>query len=132
MQSHNTKRVPSYRAYNIKHRYDVSEFLEAYRLLLQRALDGIWAAVIWKHDERNPAVLNPIIPKSNEFKKQLRDKLMEDWGYSKHYVDSAIREAYSILKSWRRNYRKGRRKEKPAIRRRFVRVKGTLYSYRGG
>ncbi|MEM2290068.1 MAG: hypothetical protein QXV05_00340 [Candidatus Korarchaeum sp.] len=29
----------------------------------------------------------------------MRDKLTEDWGYSKHYVDSAIREAYGILKS---------------------------------
>ncbi|MEM3446245.1 MAG: transposase, partial [Candidatus Korarchaeum sp.] len=119
----------SYRAYSIKHNYNISEFLEAYRLLLQRALDEIWAAIVWKQDGRNPAV-NPIIPKSNEFKKQLRDKLMEDWGYSKHYVDSAIREAYSILKSWRRNYRKGRRKGKPVVKKRFVRVKETLYSYR--
>ncbi|MEM4477736.1 MAG: hypothetical protein QXH90_05210 [Candidatus Korarchaeum sp.] len=57
---------------------------------------------------------------------------MEDWGYSKHYVDSAIREAYSLLKSWRRNYRKGRRKGKPVVKKRFVRVKGTLYSFREG
>ncbi|MEM4581574.1 MAG: hypothetical protein QW092_04330 [Candidatus Korarchaeum sp.] len=107
MQSHNTKRVPvSYRAYSIKHKYDVSEFLEAYRLLLQRALDEIWAEIVWKHNKRNPAIPNPMVPKSNEFKKQLRDKLMKNWGYSKHYVDSAIREAYSILKSWRRNYRR--------------------------
>ncbi|MEM0269146.1 MAG: hypothetical protein QXI51_07310 [Candidatus Korarchaeum sp.] len=35
---------------------------------------------------------------------------MEDWDYSKHYVDSAIREAYSLLKSWRRNYLKGEKK----------------------
>ncbi|MEM3869803.1 MAG: hypothetical protein QXJ39_01555 [Candidatus Korarchaeum sp.] len=76
----------SYRAYSIKHNYNISEFLEAYRLLLQRALDEIWA-VAWKHDGRSP-----IIPKSREFKKQLRDKLMKNWGYSKHYVDSAIRE----------------------------------------
>ncbi|MEM3537362.1 MAG: hypothetical protein QXP84_00435 [Candidatus Korarchaeum sp.] len=55
--------------------------------------------IVWKQDGRNPAIPNPIIPKSNEFKKQLRDELMEDWGYSKHYVDSAIREAYSLLKS---------------------------------
>ncbi|MEM1519928.1 MAG: hypothetical protein QXV05_00335 [Candidatus Korarchaeum sp.] len=41
--------MPSYRAYSIKHRYDVSEFLEAYRLLLQRALDEIWAEIVWKH-----------------------------------------------------------------------------------
>ncbi|MEM3446651.1 MAG: transposase [Candidatus Korarchaeum sp.] len=119
--------MPSYRAYSIKHSYDVSEFLEAYRLLLQRALDGIWTEIIWKHDGRNP-----VIPKGGEFKKRLRDELVKDWGYSKHYVDSAIREAYSILKSWRRNYRKGRRKEKAVIRRRFVRVKGTLYSYKEG
>ncbi|MEM2604843.1 MAG: transposase, partial [Candidatus Korarchaeum sp.] len=113
MQNHNTKLVPvSYRAYNIKHKYNVSKFLEDYRLLLQRALDEIWDAIVWKHNKRNPAVLNPIIPKSNEFKKQLRDELMKNWGYSKHYVDSAIREAYSLLKSWRRNYSKGRRKEK--------------------
>ncbi|MEM3481102.1 MAG: hypothetical protein QW576_05400 [Candidatus Korarchaeum sp.] len=88
--------------------------------------------IVWKQDGRNPAIPNPIIPKSNEFKKQLRDELMEDWGYSKHYVDSAIREAYSLLKSWRRNYREGRRKEKPIIKKRFVRVKGTLYSYKEG
>ncbi|MEM2377759.1 MAG: hypothetical protein QXV05_04480 [Candidatus Korarchaeum sp.] len=62
----------------------------------------------------------------------MRDELMKNWGYSKHYVDSAIREAYSLLKSWRRNYSKGRRKEKPAIKKRFVRVKGTLYSCREG
>jgi hypothetical protein len=27
---------------------------------------------------------------------------MKDWRYSKHYVDSAIKQAYSILKSWSR------------------------------
>ncbi|MEM0042174.1 MAG: hypothetical protein QXU23_07025 [Candidatus Korarchaeum sp.] len=97
----NIKRMLSYRAYNIKHSYNVSEFLEAYRLLLQRALDGIWAEIRWKHGGRNPIIPNPIIPKSREFKKRLRDELMKNWGYSKHYVDSAIREAYSILKSWR-------------------------------
>ncbi|MEM0053396.1 MAG: hypothetical protein QXL89_04365 [Nitrososphaeria archaeon] len=30
------------RAYNVKHGYEVSEFLEAYRLMLQRAVDEIW------------------------------------------------------------------------------------------
>ncbi|MEM0042061.1 MAG: hypothetical protein QXU23_06410 [Candidatus Korarchaeum sp.] len=62
---------------------------------------------------RNPAVLNPIIPKSNEFKKQLRDKLMEDWGYSKHYVDSAIREAYSLLKSGKGTIERGEERRSP-------------------
>jgi len=58
---------------------------------------------------------------------------MEGWSYSKHYVDSVIKQAYSMLKSWRRSYLKGeRRKEKPVIRKRFVRVKKTLYSFKDG
>jgi len=58
---------------------------------------------------------------------------MEGWSYSKHYVDSAIKQAYSMLKSWRRSYLKGeRRKEKPVVKRRFVRVKETLYTFKDG
>jgi hypothetical protein len=26
--------------------------------------------------------------------------LLKDWRYSKHYVDSSIKQAYSIVKSW--------------------------------
>lgn len=41
---------------------------------------------------------------------------------SKHYVDSAIKQAYSIMKSWKRNYVKGNRKrEKPVIKHKFIR-----------
>jgi putative transposase len=58
---------------------------------------------------------------------------MEDWKFSRHYVDSAIKQAYSILKSWRRSYLKGERgREKPVVRKRFVRIKETLYSFRDG
>ncbi len=35
------------RAYNIKHDYDVEDFLEAYRLMLQRAIDEIWNGITW-------------------------------------------------------------------------------------
>ncbi len=37
------------RAYNIKikHSYDVSQFLEAYRLMLQKAIDEIWIKIRW-------------------------------------------------------------------------------------
>jgi len=58
---------------------------------------------------------------------------MNCWNYASHYVDSAIKVAYSILKSWRRNYVKGERKrEKPVVKRLFMRVKETLYVYRDG
>ena len=34
-------------AYNIKHDYDIKEFLEAYRIILQKAIDEIWNKIIW-------------------------------------------------------------------------------------
>jgi hypothetical protein len=33
------------RAYNVKHSFNVNEFLEAYRLLLQKAVDEIWIRI---------------------------------------------------------------------------------------
>ena len=57
--------------------------------------------------------------------------MLKDWNYASHYVDSAIKTAYSILNSWRRNYIKGKRsKNKPVVKRKFVRVKETLYRFR--
>jgi len=120
----------SYRivSYKIRHDYDISEFLSSYRYLLQRAIDIIWDSIEWKK-RRNRLI--PIIPKSKEFKKTLRNQLLKDWNYASHYVDSAIKTAYSILSSWRRNYIKGRRgRNKPVVKRKFVRVKETLYRFR--
>ena len=101
------------RAYNIKHNYELKEFLEDYRRLLQRAVDEIWNNIVWinKVNKNGRNRIIPIVPKGNEFKNHyLRNLLMKDWNYSKHYVDSAIKEAYSIVKSWRRSYIKGERR----------------------
>jgi len=49
-----------------------------------------------------------MIPKDNSFKNHyLRNLLMEGWSYSKHYVDSAVKQAYSMLKSWRSYFKGG-------------------------
>jgi putative transposase len=124
------------RAYNIGHRSDVNEFLEAYRRLLQKAVDEMWAEIRWieNYGKKGGKRLIPIIPMDNNFKNYyLRNLLMEGWSYSKHYVDSAIKQGYSMLKSWRRSYLKGeRRREKPVVKRRFVRVKETLYKFKDG
>jgi putative transposase len=67
------------RAYNIRHRYDVREFLEAYRRLLQKAVDEVWARVKWveKYDEGGEKRLIPVIPKDSSFKNHyLRGLLM--------------------------------------------------------
>jgi putative transposase len=76
----------------------------------------------------------PFTPEGGGFgHHQLRDSLLESWLYSKHHVDSAIKQAYSIMKSWRSNYIKGRcKKGKPVVKRSFVRIKETLYTYRDG
>jgi len=145
-------RSNSYRivSYKIKHNYDVSDFLLSYRSLLQKAIDIIWSNIKWvekgekkyyvvEHGRRkikryyHVKRLIPVIPKTKEFKRQLRNELLENWEYASHYVDSAIKVAYSILGSWRRNYVKGRRgRKKPVVKRLFVRIKKTLYVYRDG
>jgi hypothetical protein len=70
--------------------------------------------------------------KSKEYRRRLRDSLLEDWDYAAHWVDSAIKTAYSILKSWRKNYVKGyRKRRRPTARRLFVRAKQTLIKLEG-
>jgi putative transposase len=78
-------------------------------------VDEIWAGIRWieKLDRKGRKRLIPIIPKDNSFKNHhLRGLLMGSWGYLKHYVYSAIKRAYSMLKSWRRSYIKGERLER--------------------
>jgi len=140
------------RAYNVNHSCDVSGFLEAYRCMLQKAVDEVWGRIRWvERRQKNYYLVRqkgkkkikkcyyvkrliPRIPSEGSFKHHyLRNLLLKEWNYSKHYVDSAIKQAYSILKSWRKNYLKGRRsRRKPKVKKRFVRIKETLYSYRNG
>ncbi len=135
-------------SYKIKHNYDVKDFLDSYRYLLQRAIDTIWNNVQWvEKRQRNFYLIKqgkrkikkyyyakrliPAVPKSRDFKRELRNTLLKGWDYASHYVDSAIKVAYSIINSWRRNYLKGKRgRNKPVVKRRFVRIKETLYVYR--
>jgi len=134
-------------SYKLKHNYDIGDFLNDYRNLLQKAIDIIWDNIDWiEREQRNCYLIKqgrrkikkyyyikrliPLIPKSREFKRGLRNILLENWNYASHYVDSAIKTTYSILKSWRRSYLKGRRKRrKPVVKRKFIRVKETLYKF---
>ena len=129
------------RAYAIRHLQDVKDFLTDYQRLLQLAIDEIWARIQWveklaEPKRRVPGVrctakrLIPILPKDGSFKHhELRGKLKENWPHAVHYVDSAIKQAYSILR--RRNYMRGDRGgEKPRVRKRFLRIKETLHVLR--
>jgi hypothetical protein len=68
------------RAYNVKHNYNVSNFLEDYRRLLQRAVDEIWKNIVWinKTNKNGRNRIIPIVPKSNEFKKSLFKKFVNE------------------------------------------------------
>ncbi|MEM3832417.1 MAG: zinc ribbon domain-containing protein [Thermoprotei archaeon] len=118
------------KAYSIPHNLEVSELIEDYMRILNAILDDLWRNIAW---ERRGKRLIPFPRKDKTFRKELRDKYLKGWFYSKHYVDSAIKQAYSVLESWRKRYLRGRAgRRKPELRRKFVRVKETLYSYRDG
>lgn len=86
-------------SYKIKHNHNFKSFLNDYILLLQRAVDMIWDSIEWIKKQKIP-----IIPKTREFKRNLRNELLKDWNYAAHYIDSAIKRG-------------------------FVRVKETLYKF---
>jgi len=118
----------------------VRELISWYLRALQRAIDIIWENIEWRYVfpkvERRGGKLKttvlykvkvPVLPKDRSFKKNLRDELMRDCPYARHWVDAVIRTAYSIMESWRKRYLRGRaRKVKPRVKRRFARCKITL------
>jgi putative transposase len=118
----------------------VSKLITWYLNALQKAIDIIWDSIDWKYRlpkierrKRKQVVIIPYklkvpeLPKSRSFKKRLRDKLLLDCPYARHWVDAVIRTAYSIMESWRKRYLRGRvRRVKPRVRRRFARCKITL------
>ncbi len=132
--------------YRMMHEWNIEQLLKGYQRVLQCVIDEIWKNTAWqekkvKHrysldSERykyyETARLIPYFPKTNEFKRSLRNELLVGWVFANHYVDSAIKTAYSILASWRANYLNGTRKrKKPSVNRRFIRVKTTLMRVEG-
>jgi len=65
-------------------------------------------------------------------RKKLRDKLLRNWKFAKHYVDSAINSVIGLVRGWISLHNRGRAKSKPEITRKSVYVKTTLFSVREG
>jgi hypothetical protein len=112
--------------------------LTAYRDAVNRVLVGVWSRIEWEKKKLNGKKQWRLLPKytvnvhSREYKKELRDRLLVDWPYAAHWVDSATKVAYSILKTWRKNHRKGdRKRRRPTARRLSARVKQTLLKLEG-
>ncbi|MEM2005296.1 MAG: zinc ribbon domain-containing protein [Zestosphaera sp.] len=118
----------------------VEELVTWYTKMLQKAVDIVWENIAWGY--RFPQLSRrrgkisvkvgckvkvPRIPVDRKFKKMLRNTLLTECSYAKHWIDAVIRTAYSIIESWRKRYLKGEaRKVKPRIKRRFARCKITL------
>jgi len=50
-----------------------------------------------------------------EDRKRLRDELLREWKYSKHYVNSAINSVIGLVKGWITVYNGGKAKGPPKI-----------------
>lgn len=125
------------RTYSLSH--DKGEALNgliaAYNSVLNTILQNIWWTTEWRKHQikgEKQCRLYPKYKKDNTFKRELRDRCLEGWVYAAHWVDSAVKTAFSIMASWKKNYDKGeRRRVCPQVRRRFLRVKQTLLKLEG-
>ncbi len=117
----------------------LTPLLSAYRGMLNRMIEDIWNAIVWKsvparkswQDNSSRPMkqtrLLPIVRMEGQFKSEIRSKYIQDWAYAAHWVDSAENAAFSIVKSWKRNYSEGdRTKTCPRAKRLFARVKQSL------
>ncbi|MDK2875606.1 MAG: putative transposase [Archaeoglobaceae archaeon] len=100
------------------------DLIEAYFEIKKKTLDFIFSHV--KISKKAHLKL------SKEDRKKLRDELLKDWKFSKHYVDSAINSVIGLVKGWITLYNKGKAKEKPEITRKTIYIKNTLFSYKNG
>jgi putative transposase len=118
--------------------------LKAYRTLLNEIITEIWGTIEWKkvlktrlHDEKSNTRMKqfrlfPHFESDKEFRRVLRTKYLENWPFAAHWVDSAERTAFAIVRSWKKNYDKGERSmEKPLVKRLFAGVKQSLCKLEG-
>jgi len=128
------------RSYSLEHELgeELLPLLLAHRDVVNQILEELWSHIEWKKRKLPGKKQWRLLPKykvdihSKEYKKKLRDSLLEGWPYAAHWVDSAIKTAYSIFKTWRKNYVKGERKRRrPTAKRLFARAKQTLIKLEG-
>jgi putative transposase len=123
------------KTYSLKHELDVGKFLYAYIVVLNSMIKDIWDTIVWEEKPIKGKKQKRIFPhykKDKVIKSILRNRYLENWEYSAHWVDSALKTAYAILDSWKKNYNKGRRKRHcPVVKRPFARIKQTMMKLEG-
>ncbi|WXG43018.1 MAG: zinc ribbon domain-containing protein [Promethearchaeati archaeon SRVP18_Atabeyarchaeia-1] len=125
------------RTYSLNHDQgeELNSLMTAYNTILNTMLQGIWQATEWRRHQirgKKQHRLYPRYRKDNAFKRELRDTCLTGWVYAAHWVDSAVKTAFSIMGSWKRNYDKGDRSRTcPHAGRLFLRAKQTLLKLQG-
>jgi putative transposase len=123
------------KTYSLKHGLDIGKFLYAYSAVLNLMIKDIWDTIEWEEKPIKGKKQKRIIPhykKDKVIKSILRNRYLENWEYTAHWVDSALKTAYAILDSWKKNYNNGRRKRNcPVVKRPFARIKQTMMKLEG-
>ena len=71
---------------------------------MNRVLEELWNSIEWKKRKLPGKKQWRLLPKykvdvhSGKYKKKLRESLLQEWPFAAHWVDSAIKTAYSILR----------------------------------
>ncbi len=99
------------KAYRIPIKDPPRDLIEAYFTVKKRLLREVMRHV--KYSRRGKAHLHF---KAGE-RRKLRNELLRDWKYSKHYIDSAINSVIGLVKGWIKLYNKGRAKTEPRVNR---------------
>lgn len=92
------------KTFSLKHNLNlyVKVFLYAYLAVLNAIIKDIWVTITWKEWQipgKKQKRLYPIYRKDNAFKRELRAKYQKDWDYAAHWIDSALKTAFSIISS---------------------------------
>lgn len=93
------------RTFSLKHNLNINSFLFDYLTVLNAIIKDIWESITWKEWQilgKKQKQLFPHYRRDNAFKRDLRNKYFQDWEYAAHWVDSALKTAFSITRSWRR------------------------------
>ncbi|PSN84651.1 hypothetical protein B9Q02_09390 [Candidatus Marsarchaeota G1 archaeon BE_D] len=78
--------------------------LLAHRDVVNRILEELWSHIEWEKRKIPGKKQWRLLPKykvdvhSGKYKKKLRESLLQEWPFAAHWVDSAIKTAYSILR----------------------------------
>ena len=65
-------------------------------------------------------------------RRKLRNEILKDWKYSRHYVDSVINSVVGLVKGWIKLYNRGKAESMPKITKKTVYIKNMLFTYRDG